>query len=137
MTGGVHVRMRVGNELYALPVGNVLEIAELGDISPVPGTGSTVLGVRNLRGRVLPVFDLALLFGVPGDGSPSTLVVAEDRGRQAGLAIDEVTDVGELPETAAETESEFLIGSTLDDGKLVGVIDASRVFAALEGSAER
>jgi purine-binding chemotaxis protein CheW len=134
---GVHVRMRVGNELYALPVGNVLEIAKLGEISPVPGTGSTVLGVRNLRGRVLPVFDLALLFGVSGDGPPSTLVVAEDRGRQAGLAIDEVTDVGELTDTAAETESEFLSGSTLEDGKLVGVIDASRVFAALEGHAVR
>jgi purine-binding chemotaxis protein CheW len=129
--------MRVGTELYALPVGNVLEIAELGELSPVPGTASTVLGVRNLRGRVLPVFDLALLFGVPGDGAPSTLVVAEDRGRQAGLAIDEVTDVGELSETAAESDSEFLVGSTLEDGKLVGVIDASRVFAALEGHAAR
>lgn len=131
----VHVRVRVGNELYALPVGNVLEIAALGEISPVPGTGSAVLGVRNLRGRVLPVFDLARLFGVSGDGPPSTLVVAEDNGRQAGLAIDEVTDVGELSETAAETESEFLVGSTLEDGKLIGVIDASRVFAALEGNA--
>ena len=91
--------------------------AELGEISPVPGTDSTVLGVRNLRGRVLPVFDLALLFGVSGDGVPSKLVVAEDRGRQAGLAIDEVTDVAELPETAAETESQFLSGSTLEDGE--------------------
>jgi chemotaxis signal transduction protein len=134
---GVHVRMRVGNELYALPVGNVLEIAELGELSPVPGTGEMVLGVRNLHGRVLPVFDLALVLGVPGDGQPTTLVVAEDQGRQAGLAIDEVTDVGELPETAAETGSEFLVGSTLDDGKLVGVIDASRVFAALEDRASR
>jgi len=132
---GVHVRMRVGKELYALPVENVLEIAELGDVSPVPGTGSAVLGVRNLRGRVLPVFDLALLFGITGDGPPSTLVVAEDKGRQAGLAIDEVTDVGELPETAADSDSEFLAGSALDDGQLVGVIDASRVFAALEGHA--
>ena len=134
---GVHVRMRVGSELYALPVENVLEIADLGDISRVPGTGTAVLGVRNLRGRVLPVFDLALLFGVSGDGTPSKLVVAEDRGRQAGLAIDEVTDVGELSDTVAETESEFLVGSTLEDGQLVGVIDAARVFAALEGRASR
>ena len=101
----VHVRMRVGKELYALPVDNVLEIAALGELAPVPGTRAAVLGVRNLRGRVLPVFDLALLFGVDGDGVPSTLVVAEDGGRQAGLAIDEVTDVGELEATAPESES--------------------------------
>lgn len=133
----VHVRMRVGTELYALPVGNVLEIAKLGELAPVPGTAGTVLGIRNLHGRVLPVFDLALLFGVPGDGKPSTLVVAEDGGRQAGLAIDEVTDVAELPEMAPTTGSEFLVASALEDGKLVGVIDASRVFAALEGQAAR
>lgn len=129
--------MRVGSELYALPVSNVLEIAKVGELAPVPGTGSTVLGVRNLHGRVLPVFDLALLFGVSGDGAPTTLVVVEDRGRQAGLAIDEVTDVEELLESAGESESEFLVGATLEEGKLVGVIDASRVFAALEGHAAR
>ncbi|HVU76781.1 MAG TPA: chemotaxis protein CheW [Gaiellaceae bacterium] len=133
---GVHVRMRIGDELYALPVANVLEIADLGEISPVPGTASAVLGVRNLRGRVLPVFDLALLFGVSGQGgAPSKLVVAEHHGRQAGLAIDEVTDVAELADATTETGSEFLSGSTLEDGKLVGVIDAGQVFSALEGHA--
>ena len=54
-----HVRLRVGSELYAIPIENVLEVAELGELSAVPGAEPVVLGVRNLHGQVLPVFDLA------------------------------------------------------------------------------
>jgi len=86
---------------------------------------------------VLPVFDLATLLGLGGDGAPSRLVVAEARGRKAGLAIDEVTDVGDLPETSHETESDFLTATALDEGALIGVIDVERVFAALEDGAAR
>jgi purine-binding chemotaxis protein CheW len=125
------VRMRVGKEAYALPVEHVIEVAELGDIAPVPGAASTVLGVRNLRGQVLPVFDLAAIFGVAREGGPSRLVVAEHDGRRAGFAVDAVTDVGELPPPTEEGRSEFLRGAALDGGDLVGVVDVARVFATL------
>ena len=91
-----------------------------------------VLGVHNLRGQVLPVFDLARVFGIEREGAPERMIVAEHDGRRAGLAIDEVTDVGPLPEVADDTESEFLRGSALDEGELVGVVDVGRMFAALE-----
>ncbi len=132
MSDGVHVRMRVGAEHYALPVEHVLEIAELGAVTPVPGSSAVVLGVSNLRGQVLPVFRLASLFGIAGDEDPARVVVAELAGRRAGLAIDEVTDVGTLAAASDESESAFLRGSALDDGQLVGLIDVERVFAALE-----
>jgi chemotaxis signal transduction protein len=128
---GAHVRLRVGGESYALPVEHVLEVAELGEIAPVPGTAGSVLGVRNLRGEVLPVFDLASIFGIAREREPQRLLVAEHDGRRAGFAIDEVTDVGELPAPAEEAESQFLQGASLDDGELVGVVDVERLFAAL------
>jgi chemotaxis signal transduction protein len=128
----VHVRLSVAGESYALPVENVLEVAELGDLSPVPGSHGAVLGVRNLRGEVLPVFDLAAVFGIPRDSPPLRLLVAEHDGKRAGFAIDEVTDVGDLSPPAEETESAFLTGATLAEGVLVGVVDIGRVFSALE-----
>ena len=134
---GVHVRMRLGTEHYALPVENVREIVDAGDISPLPGSSALVLGVRNLRGQVLPIFSLAALFGIATAERPARLVVAEAGSKRAGLAIDEVTDVGELPPASEAAESEFLSGSALDDGCLVGVIDVDRVFAALEEGAPR
>jgi chemotaxis signal transduction protein len=128
----VHVRMRVGNEMYAMPVENVLEVAELGNLATVPGSRPEALGVRNLRGQILPVFDLAALFGVTRTNVPQKMVVAESGGRRAGFAIDEVSDVGELSEPAEETESELLLGSALSGEDLIGVVDVDRLFAALE-----
>lgn len=127
----VHVRVRVGRESYALPVEHVLEVAELGHLSPVPGAAPVVLGVRNLRGQVLPVFDLARVFGVAHEGSPERLVVAQDGARLAGFAIDEVTDVDELPEPSEDGESAFLRGAALVDDALVGVVDVPRLFDAV------
>jgi chemotaxis signal transduction protein len=129
---GVHVQVRVGAERYALPVENVLEVDRLGEIAPVPGAGGSSLGVRNHQGQVLPVFDLATIFGIVRSGEPQRIVVAVEAGRRAGLAIDEVTDVGPLPPASEESASPFLRGSTLDDGRVVGVVDVGGVLDALE-----
>ena len=127
----VHVRVRVGGESYAVAVEHVIEVAELGELSPVPGAHSFVLGVRNLRGEVLPVFDLASVLGIAGDSDPQCLLVTEHGSLRAGFAIDEATDVGALPPVAEETQSELLAGAALDDSGLVGVVDVERLFAAL------
>lgn len=128
---GTYVRLRVGAESYAVGVEHVLEVAELGDLAPVPGAPSASLGVRNLRGQVLPVFDFAALFGIAREGRPGRLVVAEGGGRRAGLAVDEVTDVGSLPELA-EVDSELLRGAALADGTLVGVVDLPLLLDRIE-----
>jgi chemotaxis signal transduction protein len=109
----------------------VLEVAELGQVSPVPGAGPSVMGVRNLRGQVLPVFDLARVFGIERDGAPERLVVAEDGARRAGFAIDEVSDVGELPDPSEEGESAFLLGAVLVGDALIGMVDVPRLFDAV------
>jgi purine-binding chemotaxis protein CheW len=131
----VHVRLRVGAEEYALPVEHVLEVVEVGELAAVPGASPSVLGIRNLRGQVLPVFDLAALFRIQGGGVPGRVLVAEDGGRRVGLAVDGVTDVGELPEPGEETESAFLLGAALVDEALVGVIDFPRLLDGLEAVA--
>jgi purine-binding chemotaxis protein CheW len=127
----VYVTVRVGSEVYAFPIGNVLEVAALGELAAVPGSGSAVLGVRNLQGQVLPVFDLADVLGVPRNGRPPRLVVAEQDGRVAGLAVDDVMDVAPLPGPLDDAESEYLAHATLKDGSPVGVVDVGQVFAGL------
>ena len=114
-----------------MPVENVLEVAELGGLSAVPGAGVAVLGVRNLHGHVLPVFDLARVLAIAGDASTPRVVVAEHQGRLAGLAVAEVTDVVSLAADAEENEAEHLSGAVLEDGLLVGIIDVERLFVTL------
>jgi purine-binding chemotaxis protein CheW len=128
--------MRVGEERYALPVENVLEVAEFGRPTLVPGAPPETLGVRNLRGEALPVFDLAAVLGIAREGTPTRLVVTEDRGRRVGFAIDEVRDVGELPGASEETDSPFLTAAVLTSGGLIGVVDLGVVLDRLaQGSA--
>jgi purine-binding chemotaxis protein CheW len=130
---GIHVRLRVGSERYAMPVANVLEVAPYGDVAAVPGSPPAVLGVRNLHGEVVPVFSLAAIFGIEPEHGRQ-LVVVERAGRRAALAVDEVFDVDTLPDPAEETESEYLRGAVVADGGLVGFIDVERLFAALEST---
>jgi purine-binding chemotaxis protein CheW len=128
---GVYVSVKVGVELYAIPVGNVVEIADAGEVTPVPGAGPAVVGVRNLRGTIIPVFRLASLLRLPTAGGGDRIVVTECGGRRAALAVDAVADVGNLPAAEEETASELLAGAVLDRGALVGIVDVQRIFSTL------
>lgn len=143
---GSYVRMTVAAEAYAMPVEHVLEAAGLGRVRAVPGARRELLGIRTLRGQILPVIDLARLLGVHRTAPPTRLLVAEARGFRVGFAIDEVNGIGDLGDLAelGETgelgmpaegaESGLLAGATLSDGELVGVLDVPRVFDSLDGT---
>jgi len=119
----VHVRVRVAGEHYALPVDGVLEVAELGDVTPVPGAPPAVLGVRNLRGQLVTVVDLATLLGLEADGPPERIVVTEEGDRRAGLAVDSILEVEAFAQPTEAAESDYLVGAALVDGDLVGVVN--------------
>ena len=145
---GSYVHMRVAGEAYAIPVEHVLEAAELGYVRAVPGSRPELLGIRTLRGQILPVVDLARLLGVRSTAAPSRLLVAEARGFRVGFAIDEVSGIGDLPDVTelgelgelapsadvAGASSGLLVGATLSEGELVGVVDVPRVFDSLDGT---
>jgi purine-binding chemotaxis protein CheW len=128
----MHVHVRLGREAYAIPVSHVSEVLELGDVTPLPGSGEHVLGLRNVRGQVLPVFDLAALLGGARRGELSKVCVARLHGSVAGLAVDEVTDVAEVPDEGDPVESPLVDRSFLAGDRLVGVIDADGLFAELD-----
>lgn len=129
---GVHVHLSLGEERYALPVGEVLSIVDAEGVAPVLGAPPSVLGLRALDGQLLPVFRLAVVLGV-ADVGPRRIVVVAHGGRTAGLAVDDVLDVAELAQERGESpDSDRLRGTVLVDGTLVGVIDLAAVLGALE-----
>ncbi len=78
----------------------MLEIIRCIDITQVPNMPPHILGVTNLRGRIVPVLDLRLKFGLPDlsiDGKTCTIVVQETAasGMPAtiGLMVDKVSEV--------------------------------------------
>jgi two-component system, chemotaxis family, chemotaxis protein CheV len=87
--------------------------------------------VRNLRGQVIPVIDLAMALGLRSSATYERILVAEDDGRLAGFAVEGVVDVGQVGDPTEETESPYLTGALLVDGALVGVVAVEALFAAL------
>jgi chemotaxis signal transduction protein len=129
------VRVRVGREQYALDVAHVSEVDELGETTPVPGAPRGVSGVRNVRGQVVPVIDLATMLGIAGEARAERVVIAEDGPRRAALAVHEVNDVEEAPEPTEQSDSPLVSGVALVDGTLVGMIDLPAVLSAATAEA--
>jgi purine-binding chemotaxis protein CheW len=132
------VSMRCGSVTFAVPIGAVREIVMVPEITPVPETGPFVRGVINLRGRILPVLDLAPRLGLGEGPAPShgrILVVEHDREHPVGLLVDDASEVLRVPEGAIAAPPQLAGGATsavsgvarLPD-RLLLVLDLDRVF---------
>lgn len=84
-------------QLYAAPLAQVNEVIRLGELTPVPGAAADLLGVRHLRGRIVPVMDgrrrLGLAPAAAVDGDRVRIVMLTHGHHQVGLRVDAV---GEL-----------------------------------------
>jgi purine-binding chemotaxis protein CheW len=93
----------VGGQRFAVPLGAVREVFNLGPLTPVPTAPGAVAGVTNLRGQVVPVLDLALLLEVGLHrlrlGDPAVLVEAD--GVRAALLVERVVGIRRRPGAGA------------------------------------
>ncbi|MEQ1504700.1 MAG: chemotaxis protein CheW [Myxococcota bacterium] len=93
---GRYLTFRLDREVYGVPILNVREIIEMQEISPVPRAAPSVRGVVNLRGRVLPVIDPKIRFGLdPVEPSELTVIIVLQPGdsKPFGVLVDEVLEV--------------------------------------------
>ncbi len=90
----------LGGQRYALPLERVNEIQQIVAFSETPEGRSSVVGMVNLRGSVIPAVDMRILVGL--DRQEYTLetpmIITETHGQTIALIVDEVQDVLELPE---------------------------------------
>ena len=96
---GKFLLFHMDNEDYGVEIRYVTEIIGMQSISEVPDMPAHIKGVINLRGKVIPVVDLRLRFGLeerPYDGRTCTVVVNFDE-KAVGLIVDRVSEVMEIP----------------------------------------
>lgn len=140
------VVFRLGGEAYALEVLRVQEVLDVLAITEVPGASRSLLGVINLRGHVVPVYDLRIPFGLPIDPkparAPSVLIVEAEEGNDAevtGLLVDRVSDVLEFapeqvqpaPQLGLGKTTPFVRGLIRHQDAFLLVLDVDRVFSTL------
>lgn len=107
MSGGESTRQIVvfglGEEEYALAIGDVQEIIRYVEPRTVSSDTPWILGVISLRGLILPVCDLATRLGVPrGEREASKIIVVETSEHAVGLVVDDVIEVLTLDESQFE-----------------------------------
>ena len=84
----------LGSEEYALPIGSVHEIIRYTEPRTVASDADWIRGVIGLRGKIIPIFDLASRMGVAASGSePGKIVIVESGTGQVGVMVDEVEEV--------------------------------------------
>jgi purine-binding chemotaxis protein CheW len=136
----------VADEEYAIGILRVREILEYDTITKVPTTPPSIRGVINLRGRVVPVIDLAVKLGLPeSEVTKRTCIVVvevdlEGERTVMGVLADTVSQVIDLPASEVEPPPSFgtrvrvdcLLGMGRAGKKFVLLLDIDKVLSAEE-----
>jgi purine-binding chemotaxis protein CheW len=139
--GGKYLTFKLAGEEYGLEILKVREIIGIMDITALPQMPPYVKGVINLRGKVIPVIDLRLKFGMaPAEYTEQTCVVVVNVGALVGIIVDtvqEVLDVAEgqidpPPPLGASVDTSFVMGmgKVRDDVKIL--LDIDKVLGSRE-----
>lgn len=140
---GKFMTFRLDQEEYGVEILNVREIIGLMDITRVPRTTDHIRGVINLRGKVIPVIDLRVKFGmesvVETEHTVIIVVQYQDNEEQLtmGVLVDEVLEVVNiLPDMlsqapslgSSEDTAEFLLGVGKLDERMIFLLDINKVI---------
>ncbi len=94
-----YLLFNIGQEVYGINIGSVTEIIEMQKITEMPDMPDYIKGVINLRGRVIPVLDLRLRFGMEErdhDDRTCIIIVKIDEV-SLGFIVDTVAEVHDIP----------------------------------------
>jgi purine-binding chemotaxis protein CheW len=114
----------LAEEEYGLEILKVQEIIGLMPITRVPRTPRYVKGVVNLRGKVIPVVDLRLKFGMEAVETTdlTCIIVVQTRDVLFGVLVDRVSEVVDLATSDVEETPDF--GVDVDTGYIMGMGNA-------------
>jgi purine-binding chemotaxis protein CheW len=143
---GKYLTFRLGAEEFGVRVDKVREIMGVQEITAVPQTPDYLKGVINLRGKVIPVVDLRLKFGLEAVEytQRTCIIVVQVRGEvsvmQVGLVVDTVSEVLNLvgsdientPDFGSQLTTPFILGMAKVKGKVKILLDIDQVVSAHE-----
>ncbi len=106
------VVFELGDESYGVDISRVQDINRMQEITEIPHAPESVVGVINLRGRVIPVIDLRKRFGLPDavHTKDTRIVVVHLEGNLIGVIVDAVSQVLRIPADIVEQPSPILAG---------------------------
>ncbi len=139
---GKYLTFTLANEEYGIGILKIREIIGMMPITSVPRTPEFVKGVINLRGKVIPVMDLRLRFGMEEmEYTDRTCIIVVEIERQAGTvqigtvvdSVSEVlnvggTDIEETPSFGTKLDTEYILGMAKIEGGVKILLDIDEVL---------
>jgi len=133
-----YLTFALGSEEYGLEILKVREIIGLMEITRVPRMPEFVRGVINLRGKIIPVIDLRLKFGMneQEDTKETCIIVVDLEGLLIGVVVDRVSEVldimenkiEETPDFGVNVDTEFILGVGKCNENVVMILDIAKVL---------
>jgi purine-binding chemotaxis protein CheW len=139
---GKYLTFALGEEEYGVEILKIREIIGVMEVTTVPQMPRFVKGVINLRGKVIPVIDLRLRFGLdpkPYDERTCIIVAevrAQDTSVQMGLVVDTVSEVVTInleemeatPAFGVNVDTHYILGMAKLKGKVKILLDIDKVL---------
>lgn len=143
---GKYLTFTLANEEYGIGILKIKEIIGMMPITSVPRTPSFVKGVINLRGKVIPVVDLRLKFGMPPmDYTDRTCIIVVEIAGQSGaltigIVVDSVSEVLNIKEEDIENtptfgirvNTDYIMGMAKIGGGVKILLDIDKVLSNQE-----
>jgi len=122
-------------ELYGIKSSFVQEVYPLKDFTPLPGTPPFLLGITNIRGRIVSVVDIKKLFNLPDRGITdlNRVIIIENGDSELGILADRIMGIQNISDNdfktnlmiTSDTLGSYIHGVTED--KLI-VLDVEKIF---------
>ena len=127
----------LGEEEYALPITDVQEIIRYAEPRAVASDAPWIRGVISLRGKIIPVCDLAARLGLEADVERrANIVIVETANGTAGVIVDEMQEVLTVDESQLDAVpsagTDFIEGVAKIDDRLVVLLNPNGIFAGVE-----
>ncbi len=133
-----YVTATIGEQMFGLPIDRVQDVFIVDRVTRVPLSQADIVGVMNLRGRIVTVINMCRRLGLPSqrpDKAPMAIGV-DCRGESYGLLIDEVGEVLTLARDTREANPANLdatlaavsVGVHRLEGKMLVLLDVDRVL---------
>lgn len=137
-----YIVVKLDNEQYGIDISLIDNIVRMQQITRVPMAQSFFSGVINLRGEIIPVLNLGLLFGLPSkDETSSTriIIIKPENNAKVGVLVDEVREVVTLDDENIEKagydeQGINLIGVGKYKDSLISLLNVQEVISGLENA---
>jgi purine-binding chemotaxis protein CheW len=139
--GGKYLTFRLANEEFGLGILKVREINGMLKITAVPQMPTYMKGVINLRGKVVPVIDLRLKFGLEeAQHTDQTCIILVDVGHEIGIVVDTVSEVLEIapqqidppPQLGTTADTSFILGMGKVNNAVKILLDIDKILSSDE-----